>query len=491
MPGKSAALPNDLVEAFRERRAAVLIGAGASLSAGLPDWNTLVASLAQDLDLPPDLDGDRFSASMLPLIPQYYANEFGAKSLYVKVDRLLRPVVPSSRPHALIAQLPCDLFYTTNLDTLLENALVAAHRPFDLVLDDDTARRYMERRVGSRQVRKIHGSLGFASSYVLTRAQYARFEYERPVLTQALRHDLSSFTFLFVGYSLSDPDFNSIYEHVLVSMGDMTPRHYALLLSPTKHEVTDLERRGVTSIDLNEWPGEDATGKLESFLECLLDTSSELIHIERLFKLPGSGLVPIILSSKTNEEEGYVYHTACDIHTSTIIQGLLDRMGQKSVLLADMAAMKDPGVYLAQNIILVCSPFANAFTRYVFDQAAEFASSIGQKFMAKDGRRLIADRHGRKWVADDPLAPGTGGGAKHDYALAARYRNPWARDKYIYVFCGIYTIGTQALGDLLARPDDYSRLPWFEDEFACILDLQYTDFNPHNYVYEIAAIHRD
>jgi len=494
MYAKTAALPTDLVEAFRERRAAVFIGAGASLSVGLPDWNALVATLATDLGITPDF-GDRFSASLLPVIPQYYANEFGAKSLYVKVDRLLRPVLPTSRPHALLAQLPCDLFYTTNLDTLLENALVATHRPFDLVLDDDTARRYMERRVGSRQVRKIHGSVGFASSYVLTRAQYARFEYERPVLTQALRHDLSSFNFLFVGYSLGDPDFNSIYEHVLVSMGDMAPRHYALLLSPTSHEQTDLERRGVTTLDLSLWPGDDPPTKLETFLENLLEVSSELIHIERVFKLPGATSVPIILSSKINEEEGYVYHTACDIHTSTIIQGSLDMMGLKSVLLADSAAMKDPGLYLSDNIILVCSPFANAFTKYIFEQASGLNSKITQRFLSEGGKRFIIDGHGRKWVADEPLAPtpanGSQVGTKRDYALTARYRNPWARDKYIYVFCGIYTVGTQACGDLIANPTEFGRLPWQDDEFAAIIELEYSEFNPHEYVYKIVAVHVD
>ncbi|GIH25041.1 hypothetical protein Aph01nite_33510 [Acrocarpospora phusangensis] len=486
------ALPGDLVAALRERRAALFIGAGVSLSAGLPDWNALVSELAADLGIAPDMDRG-YSPSLLPVIPQYYANEFGMKSLCIRVDRMLRPTVPFSRPHTLLARLPCDLFYTTNLDTLLETALLAAHRSFDLVLDDDTARRYMERRVGSPQVRKIHGSVGFASSYVLTRAQYARFEYDRPVLTQALRHDLSSFNFLFVGYSLSDPDFNSIYEHVLASMGEMTPRHYALLLSPSDYEVNDLKRRGVTAIDLSRWPGDSATGKLEAFLEDLLESSSDLIHVERLFKLPGSDNVPIILSSKINEEEGYVYHTSCDIHAATQVQNALTLMSLRSFIVADIAAMRELGEYLATNIILICSPFANAFTRYVLDQAMGLSSAIGHRFgVDEHGQRYIADLRGRRWTANDPMAlpdPDDPVAIKRDYALAARYRNPWAPGKFIYVFCGIYTIGTQACGDLLANPSEYGRLPWASEEFAAILELEYSEFNPHKYDYKISAIH--
>ena len=488
-----AVIPPDLVTAFKERRAAMFIGAGVSISAGLPDWNTLASHLAQQLGISPDLDG-RFSPSMLPLIPQYFANTYGAKSLYVTVDRLLKPAVPWSMAHSLIAQLPCDLFYTTNLDMLLENALQSQHRSFDLVLDDDTARRYMERRAGDRQVRKIHGSIGFASSYILTRAQYARFEYERPVLTQALRHDLSSFNFLFVGYSLNDPDFNSIYEHVLVSMGEMAPRHYALLISPSTYEVDDLERRGITTIDLSLWPGDTPAAKLETFLQKLVDSSSMLVHVERLFKLPGSRHVPIILSSKLNEEEGYVYHTACDIHTATKIQSVLEMMEIKSTIMADTAALENVGEILSDNVILVCSPFANTFTQYVFDQAQKLKCSITHRFIIEGGKRQIIDARGTRWVSSDTLNISHSDSADtlRDYALVARYRNPWAPSKYIYVFCGIYTLGTEAAGDIVAKPEEYSHLlPLQSDEFAAIVELEYKEFNPHKYEYQLGKVYCD
>lgn len=41
-------LPSELIDAFRENRAAVFVGAGASVAAGLPNWDDLIVQLARE-----------------------------------------------------------------------------------------------------------------------------------------------------------------------------------------------------------------------------------------------------------------------------------------------------------------------------------------------------------------------------------------------------------------------------------------------------------
>jgi hypothetical protein len=47
--------PTQLIKAFRENRASIFVGAGASMAAGLPGWDELVTEMANELKikLPP------------------------------------------------------------------------------------------------------------------------------------------------------------------------------------------------------------------------------------------------------------------------------------------------------------------------------------------------------------------------------------------------------------------------------------------------------
>src|SRR5205807_2126210 len=131
-------LPRGLLEAFNQSRVAIFIGAGASVASGMPAWDELVGHLADELNIPPDVGEGRFSPRLLAAIPQYYENRYGRRALTDAVrnyvPRHARKVSPI---HELLAKLPCDLYYTTNFDLLLEHALATQNREFDLVASED------------------------------------------------------------------------------------------------------------------------------------------------------------------------------------------------------------------------------------------------------------------------------------------------------------------------------------------------------------------
>jgi NAD-dependent SIR2 family protein deacetylase len=112
------------VESFKRERAAVFCGSGASATAGLPDWQQFVATLAVDLGIGPDLQKRAYSPSMLLNAPQYYENRFGRRRLIERTSGMVEQMSPKpSSTYDLVAQLPCSLFYTTNFDELLEDSL--------------------------------------------------------------------------------------------------------------------------------------------------------------------------------------------------------------------------------------------------------------------------------------------------------------------------------------------------------------------------------
>src|SRR5437879_5600462 len=166
----------------------------------MPTWSQLVKQLAEELGISPDSQSGKFSAGLLAGIPQYYENRYGRAALIGRLRNLV-PRKPDKRStvHDLLAKLPCTLFYTTNFDLLLEGALTAHDRDYVVVSDEDDARDHSGET--NCQIRKIHGTWETAKSLVFTRSDYAQFGRLHPLLTDQLKMDLTTRTFLFVGYS--------------------------------------------------------------------------------------------------------------------------------------------------------------------------------------------------------------------------------------------------------------------------------------------------
>jgi hypothetical protein len=183
-------LPSELVDAFRENRAAIFVGAGASMAAGLPSWDELISQLAHELTI--TLPPAPLSQDILLKIPQYFVNRSDSRrDLMRRIENLLKAAQERFRKtkplllrpvHHYLAQLPSRLYYTTNLDTFLEDELTEQGIEVDVIHSENTACQFSERR--RCQVRKIHGSTngGDWNDVVLTRSDYARLPHTRPII---------------------------------------------------------------------------------------------------------------------------------------------------------------------------------------------------------------------------------------------------------------------------------------------------------------------
>jgi hypothetical protein len=399
---------------------------------------------------------------------------------------MVDPAISKPSPtYDLVAQLPCTLYYTTNFDELLEDSLRRTDTKYELVVSDEVARIYSDRR--GLQLRKIHGTISQPNTLVVTRSDYANFVMNNTLTLDTLRNDLAQYSFLFIGYSLSDPDFNSIYDNVMYSMGRMRQTHYMCVPSLTPLAEQDLRERGIEPIDLSLWQGASLGEKLDSFLAELVEATSEIVHIRRIFpNLPIAHEIPIIITSRLHETEQYVYFPFCDLYTAQRIERNLGLISRRGKIVADHHALAQYDEYLRRDLVLVCGPSANAFTAKFFDDIATIPSNISVRWEELRGNRVIKDvNSGCTYSADDPLK--AHGERQTEYALIARYRNPWAAARRIFLFAGLNAIGTHAAGTFMSNSASYSKLPWREEDFAVVLKITYTQHDPYDYKYEIES----
>ena len=184
-----------LVAAGRAGELAVIFGAGASASLGLPMWDDLLKELLHSLDDPKlsrmDLTGlDPTDAATLLI-------EAGGKDWFSDALVRLLATPRHSLTHGLIANLHCPLTVTTNYDQAFELAAESITGSPVAVLPWD------EGSGAGTRVLKLHGDLT-RGQLVLSRDQFVAMHAFRRPLAGVLQSRMLIGHLLAVGTSMSD-----------------------------------------------------------------------------------------------------------------------------------------------------------------------------------------------------------------------------------------------------------------------------------------------
>lgn len=268
------ALPADLVDALRAGECVVFVGAGLSSGAGLKGWRALVGALADALEIPEASRGG--DTDFFLDLAQWYRDEGREPPLEKWVRRAFRAsrsgVLPTLA-HCLIARLPVRFYVTTNYDELIETALEASRRyPVRVVSDRDVA------RTGGDEgcyVVKFHGCAVAGGDIVLSRDDYDGLFERRPALALLLEGLLLNRSFLFLGYSLRDPDFRQIHRRVWAMLCEARRPAFATVLGQAnEHRRRQWRRQGLELVPVPGRSQAEQSRALDRMLDALLEAVS-------------------------------------------------------------------------------------------------------------------------------------------------------------------------------------------------------------------------
>jgi hypothetical protein len=249
--------------------AAIFAGAGLSAPAGYVDWRELLREIAEDLGLHIDYETDLVSVAQFHLNTR--KNRFRLNQAIV--DRLSSEHELTDN-HKVLARLPISTWWTTNYDQLIERAL-RDHGKKIVDVKSDLSQLANTRPRRDAILYKMHGDVERPNDAVVTRDDYEAYGHDRTPFISALAGDLVSKTFLFIGFSFTDPNLDQVLARLRLSLRNNPREHYAFFrqrvrlknetddsfahgLARQKLVVEDLARYGVRAILVDNYYDIDA-----------------------------------------------------------------------------------------------------------------------------------------------------------------------------------------------------------------------------------------
>lgn len=261
MPVTVATFIKEYTKAISEGYAAVFAGAGLSKPSGYVDWKDLLRPLASSIGLDVDREHDLLS------VAQYYCNQQGTRNMVNQT--ILNEFTKNTTYNenmAILTRLPISTYWTTNYDELIEEGLKISNRKPDIKITQESLAINIYDR--DAVVYKMHGDIRDPSRAVLIKDDYETYEITHSLFTTALKGDLVSKTFLFIGFSLEDPNLNSILGRIKALLGTSVRTHYCFFKKvhdcgnfeefaycKAKQDlvINDLSRYGIQAVMLEEY----------------------------------------------------------------------------------------------------------------------------------------------------------------------------------------------------------------------------------------------
>ncbi|MFT5852011.1 MAG: hypothetical protein ACI87J_001986 [Colwellia sp.] len=231
----------DYVKDLNEGTASIFAGAGLSIPAGFVNWSQLMQEVAQDLGLVIERESDLVS------LAQFHVNENRTRS---KINRkIIEEFTESAEEtinHNIIARLPISSIWTTNYDDLIEQAFAKENKVSDVKYTNKQLLNNRPKR--DVVVYKMHGDANHASEAILTKEDYEQYHQTHEPFIHALSGELTTKTFLFIGFSFTDPNLDYVLSRLNFRFTEDKKQHYCLV---KKHCLNDPQNPDQATLDYN------------------------------------------------------------------------------------------------------------------------------------------------------------------------------------------------------------------------------------------------
>ena len=205
-------IPPTLIDAVKEQRAVLFLGAGASRNAKHPtDYQIPQGDDLRDLICDKFLGGE-LKQKPLNAVADMAVSETGLDAFQTYIRELFMPFNPADF-HMLMPKFRWRAIVTTNLDLIVERAYMNAQDPrqnlVKTVKDGDKFDAKLSKEINPVAFYKLHGCIDFCSDleipFILGSEQYARYEKNRTRFYNRFRDLGYEYPIIFMGYSISDP----------------------------------------------------------------------------------------------------------------------------------------------------------------------------------------------------------------------------------------------------------------------------------------------
>lgn len=232
---------NDFVKDLNEGTASIFAGAGLSVPAGYVNWSGLMEEIAIDLGL--DINNEKDLVSLA----QFHVNENLTRSkLNRKILEEFTEDTKETESHKIIARLPLSSVWTTNYDQLLEKSFQNENKVVDIKFRNNQLLTTKPKR--DIVIFKMHGDVNHPDEAIITKEQYEQYHSTHEPFINALAGELTTKTFLFIGFSFTDPNLDYILSRLNYRFSKQQRQHYCFV---KKHKLGDLQNPDQASLDYN------------------------------------------------------------------------------------------------------------------------------------------------------------------------------------------------------------------------------------------------
>lgn len=405
-------IPTKLVSMLKSRRVIPFLGAGFSAGLSLPDWDSLLKVLADELGGELDYaevkrlcNGDHLQ------IAEYYLlmsdHRIGPLRHAIATALSTNHLdVLSSAPHIELVNLGAHQIYTTNYDDSIEKTFRTLRQAVEVVsLPKDVA----TSTGANTQVIKYHGDLRHENTLVLTESSYyARLDLESP-MDLKFRSDLLGRSVLFIGYSFRDINIRVIWFKLIRMMKDISSedRPTSFIVTFSKNPV--LERLyaevGIETICLDpDGKATDSLSRTKLLSDFMLDLSMATSSDSTIPGKPttpqfcSSALIDRILKQINNEIPTTRLRFRFGVRgQSPTLENLLSQAAKRSIPTSLKGAIGTVLSSLVSSDIITAGGTNLALSYAKIFGSESFVTSVIARSLASEGGREILLGKNHSW----------------------------------------------------------------------------------------------
>ena len=283
-------IPLGLKNSIETHNCVLFVGAGigchfkSSLGESAPDSNELCRLLCEKFSI------DSTSNCKLAQISELVEIRTGRKELESFISSKLNNLTPDEI-FQWITTVRWRAIYTTNYDNCIERAYQLCPNPlqnpasFSITSD---LRNYHP--IIDVPIFHIHGYLLSGSDYniIITKSDYARFRKKRQMLFESLKLDMAAVSFLYVGYSNTDQNWEILLEEIIEDfLPSELPQSFRIDPYPDIIEAEILQKKNIKTIKCS----------LEEFVSSFVSTSITSTSLDSLLNFFKKNVPPDLQNS--------------------------------------------------------------------------------------------------------------------------------------------------------------------------------------------------